>query len=147
MSDAPDPLEAELASIRPADAAPELKRRVAERLAESPPAQPRRVWPMAVVGGLIAACLAIGVIRWGSGRGVEPAPVVVPPPPQPAPAEVEDAAPMLLAYQRALARSPEELDALLDKEAAGSAEVNPDLVRVGPLTRSDATLHALLGKD
>jgi hypothetical protein len=71
----------------------------------------------------------------------------VPPPPQTVPAEVEDAGPMLLVYQRALARSPEDLDALLDKEAGGSPDVNPELVRVGPLTRSDATLHALLGKD
>jgi hypothetical protein len=146
MSDPPDPLEAELAGIRPADVSPELQRRVGERLAGSTPAERRRLWPIAVVGGLIAACLALAVVRWGGGRGVEPEPVVVPPP-QPAPAEVEDAGPTLLAYQRALARSPEELDALLDKEAAGSPEVNPALVRVGPFTRSDATLHALLGED
>jgi hypothetical protein len=147
MSDAPDPLEAELSGLRPAELSPELRRRVGERLAEPPPAQSRRVWPIAVVGGLIAACVAVVVVRWGGGGGVEPAPVVVPPPPPAAPAEVEDSGPTLLAYQRALARSPEDLNALLDKEAGGSPEVNPELVRVGPLMRSDATLHALLGKD
>ena len=63
-----------------------------------------------------------------AGR-VEPEPTVVLPQPAP-PVEVEDSGLTRLAYQRALARSPEDLDALLDKDAMAAPEPNPELVRI-----------------
>jgi hypothetical protein len=122
----PDPLEAELSSLRPHEPSSGLRRRVAERLADVPPAKVRRLWWLAVSGGLAAACLAVLLLSWWGGRGREQEQTDLPPQP-PLPAVVEDTGPTLLAYQRALARSPEELDALLSKHAA---EANPEPVPI-----------------
>jgi hypothetical protein len=145
MSEARDPLEAELSALRPHEVSPELRRRVAERLAEHAPAKRRRLWWFALAGGLAAACLAAVLFRWGAGRRDEPESVVRP---QPAPsAPVEDAEPTLWAYERALARSPEEVEALLNKHATATAGPDPEVVPVSAFLRSDAALHALLGDD
>ena len=146
MSESPDPLEAELSALRPLEVSPDLRRRVAELLFEAPPASPWRPWRLALVGGLAAACLAAVVVRWAGGRRVGPDSVVVHPPDAPA-ASVEDAGPSLLAYERAFARSPEELDALLNKHALVAPESKPELVRVCAFVRSDAELLTLLGDD
>jgi hypothetical protein len=146
MSDAPDPLEAELSALRPLEVSPGLRRRVAERLSEAPPASPGRPWRLALAGGLAAACLAAIILRWAGGWRVGTEAVVALPRPAPA-APVEDSGPTLLAYERALARSPEALDALLDKHAAVAPEAKPELVRVCAFVRSDAELHTLLGDD
>src|SRR5262249_31048950 len=103
-------------------------------------------WWFALAVGLAAACLAAVLLWWGSGRRAEPGPIVVRPRPRP-PARVEDAEPTLLAYQRALARSPEALDALLHTNATAAPERNPASVRFPASTRSEAALHALLGED
>jgi hypothetical protein len=148
MSDAPDPLEEELLSLRPHEPSPGLRRGVAERLAHAPSATPRRLWWLAVSGGLAAACLAAVLLWWwggrgGTGRELEQADNT----PRPAPpVVVEDAAPTLLAYQRALARSPEDLDALLDKHAV-APESNHEPEPIHAFTRSDEALRTLLGDD
>jgi hypothetical protein len=145
MSETPDPLEAELSALRPHEVSPGLRQGVAQRLADVPPARLRRLWWLALAGGLAAASLVGVLLWWSAGKRVEPERFVRP---QPAPrAPAEDSGPTLLAYERALAGSPEELDALLDKGAGGAPELDPELVRIGPFTRSDATLHALLGED
>jgi hypothetical protein len=146
MSESPDPLEAELSALRPLEVSPELRRRIAERLADSPPAKYRPAWRFALVGGLAAACLAAVLVRWGGGGGVKPTPIVVAVPPAQV-VDVERSGTTLLAYQRALARSPEELDALLDRDAANAPDRSPELMRICAFTRSDAALHALLGED
>jgi hypothetical protein len=149
MSDAPDPLEAELSALRPHEVSPGLRRGIAEGLA-TPPACPttqtgRGWWRIALAGGLAAACLTAVLFWWARSRRVEPEPIVRP---QPAPpALVEDSEPTLLEYQRALARSSEELDALLNKHARAAPQPNPELERIGAFTRSEAALHALLGED
>jgi hypothetical protein len=153
MKDVPDPLESELSSLRPHEVSPRLRRLVAEHLASSAPARPEHRWlrRCALAAGLAAVCLAAVFTWWGDGQRVEPQPLVVRP--QPAPpvevedADVQDAGPTLLAYQRALARSPEELDALLKRQAQAATEGNPALVRIRAFTRSDAEINALLGDD
>jgi hypothetical protein len=146
MSEPPDPLEAELSALRPHEVSPELRRRVAECLADAPPALRRWPWRLALAGALAAACLAAALLLWPDRPQVKPEPIVVQPRPAP-PVEVEDPGPTLQAYQRALARSPEELDALLDKHALAVVQPNSDLVHGGGFTQSDTALHALLGED
>ena len=153
MNDARDPLELELSSLRPQDVSPRLRRLVAERLADCAPAKPgpRWLWPYALAGGLAAVCLATVLTWWEGGQRTEPELFVVRPQPVP-PAEAEDAyfqdsGPTLLVYQRALARSPEELDALFKKHARAAPDANSALARIRAFTRSDAELHALLGDD
>jgi hypothetical protein len=154
MSELPDPLEAELASLRPHEISPALRRRVAERLAEAPSAQRRRLWSFVLAGGLAAACLAALLLWRGGGKGIEPEHVKRPQPvpqfqqqPPPPAVAVDSSGPTLLACQRALARSPEDLDALIDRHAAAAPELHPELMRVSAFTRSEAILHDLLGDD
>jgi hypothetical protein len=145
MSDAPDPLETELSALRPREVSPELRRRVAERLAESSPAKRRWLWRIAVAGGLAAAFVAAVLFRWGAGGRDEPAPI--PDVGQPALAvEVKGTFPTLIEYERALARSPEELDSLL-KRGAEWAPPNRELVSMFAVTRFDAQLRDLLGEN
>jgi hypothetical protein len=143
MSETPDPLESELSALRPREVSPGFQQRVTERLAMAPRTARRRWW-FAVAGGLAAACLLVALL-WGSRWRIEVKPTI--PRPQPTPvAEAEDAGPSLRAYRSALARSPAQLDALLDKHALVAPDTNPQLAGAGAFTRPDAALHALLGE-
>jgi hypothetical protein len=146
MSEPPDPLEVELSALRPQEITAELRRRVAQRLADAQAAKRRWGWRLVLAGGLAAACLAGILLWWAGGRREEPQSIAVQPRPAP-PRKVEDPNPTLLAYQRAFARSPEELNALLDKQAVAAPESNPEVGRIGAFTRSKAALHSLLGDD
>ena len=146
MNEAPDPLEALLSALHPHEVSPGLRQRIAERLGDSSPKKHQRPWRIALVAGVAAACLAGVLFRWGGDRGVEPGPIAGQPQPAP-PVMVVDSGFTLLAYQRALARSPEDLDALLAKDAVVAPESNPELVGICAFTRSDVALHALLGDD
>jgi hypothetical protein len=142
MSDTPDPLETELAALRPRPVSPDLRRRVADRLS-APVTHRRWAWGLALAGVLTAA----GLIALFA-PGPKPPPLPVPPavvPALPAPAESTDPSPSVLVYHQALARSPDDLDALLDRQAATAP--NPNVLAVGTFTRSPATLDALLGDD
>jgi hypothetical protein len=144
MNDELDPFEVELLALRPQDLSPGLRRRVAERLAEAVPAKRRRPWRLALAGCLAAACVAAVCFWWASRRRFEREPLFVQPVP---PAEVDEAPPTVLTYRLALARSPEELDALLDTQAVTRSEPHPQLVQVSAFTQSESALHALLGDD
>jgi hypothetical protein len=145
MSEAPDPLETELLALRPHEVSPELRRRVAERLAESSAARRRWRWRIALAGGLAAAFVAAMLFPWRAGRRDEPAPIPVVV--QPALAvEAKRSFPTLIEYERALARSPEELDSVL-KRGADWAPPNRELVSMFTVIRSDAQLRDLLGEN
>jgi hypothetical protein len=146
MNEPDDALEAELAALRPRDVSPALQQRVAERLGDAPSARSRWIWGVALAGGLAAACLA-AVLLLGRGGGpsaptgqtiVEALPKLHGP--------ADDSLPSLQAYQRALARSPEELDALLDRHAASAAPLDPQEGRVHAFPRSDVEIDALIGE-
>jgi hypothetical protein len=145
MSEAPGPLEAELAALRPHEVSPGLRRRIAERLADAPRPKRRRLWRIAFAACLAAACLAAVLLWWGGRRSVEPEPRLVQPKPPP-PVAIDESEPTLRAYQRALARSAEDLDALLTQHGL-SPEAHTDLVPTGAFPHSDAALHDLLGED
>lgn len=144
MSKAPDPLEAELVALRPLEPTPELRQRIAEGLDEVLPST-RRIWWFALAAGVAAACLAILFRTW-DGRRADSRPEIVRQGPAP-PAAVPESAPTVLSYQRALARSPEEFDARLNHDALVASQSDPEMLRIGAFTRSDAALHALLGDD
>jgi hypothetical protein len=137
VSDTPDPLEAELGGLRPRGVSPELRRRVGERLNTTP----ARRWPWGVA---LVVVVVVGALAVLTPRTKEPAPApagIVPAPP--AAIESADPEPSVLAYQRALLRSPEQLTALLDRHAATASDPAP----VAAFTRSNATLDSLIGDD
>jgi hypothetical protein len=139
-----DPLEDELAALSPRAVSPELRRGVGERLFEvGSDGRPnfRRLRSGLVVLLLLAAAGVIAVVAPWKKDPPPPVPPVVEPTP---PVEVEspDVPPSVLAYQRALARSPDDLSALLDKHAT-----TPGPPPVAAFTRSNATLDALIGDD
>jgi hypothetical protein len=118
MSGLFDPLETELQSLRPCDASPHLRRRIAERLNVRQAQASNRPWPWSVaLAGALAAAAVAAVLVWSEGRLHQ----------EPWPGETErpgrlavrkDAPPTVLAYKRVLARSPNALEALLDQHAA-----------------------------
>jgi hypothetical protein len=144
MNEPLDPIEAELSSLRPREVSPELYRRVARGLAAPSPRKTYRLWRPALVAGLAAACLAAIAFHRGGSGVVGPGPIDRRSVPAVA---VDDSRPMLLAYQRALARSPEALGALLDKHAQAAAGPGPGLGQIRGFTRSVAVLDTLLGDD
>jgi uncharacterized protein YjeT (DUF2065 family) len=146
MKEAPDPLEAELLGLRPHEVSPGLRRRLAESLAENPSFKLRRFAWLVLVGGVAAACLTGVLFWWGGGQRAQPEPTNLFPKPAPFVA-VAAPGPTLLAYQTALARSPEELFALLDKDALHGSQSNPESMLVRAFARSDEELQTLLGDD
>jgi hypothetical protein len=145
MNEPFDPLEAELADLRPREVSPELRRRVGHRLTGAPRAR-FRVRPLVLAGGLAAACLAAILLSSGGGRRTESPPIGVDS--GTAPRDPPDESwPTLLACQRALARSPEELDALLDRHAPGVPGSKDPPIEIHAFARSQAAFNALLGEN
>ena len=104
MNDPNDHLEAELAALRPHDATPELRRRIADHRARAVSRGVRWRWGLALASGLAAACLVAILLRWEGGRNVEPAPSFVRTKPEPAPSvAVDDAGSTFLVYRGATA--------------------------------------------
>ena len=150
MNETPDPLEAELRAFRPPEVSAELRGRIARRLADSTARRKPRLWGIAVVGGLVAAGLGGLFLGWGGwggwgGWSAGNRPVVVGPLMAPS-GRTEDALPSLRAYRQALARSPEDLDALLDRHAARASGPDPQLVRIRAFNRPDLEVRAFSGE-
>jgi len=129
-----DPLEAELAALKPHEPAPQLRERIADHLSHQDyvPARWRwsqAWWSGALTGGLVAACLAAGVLllRPALNKNQE-----IESPPSagqlPLAAAFDDALPTVWTYQRAMSRSPRDVETLLDKHAA----VAPSTARFAP---------------
>ena len=150
MNEPRDPFEEELSELSPREVSPALRGRIASSLSGAPPGRSGRHWPLALAGGLAAACLAFALFSGGGGGGggVGPGPPDVSPRPAPvAVASVDDSTPRLLAYQRALARSPEDLGALLDRQALVLSGPRSGPPPIRGFSRSDTSLRSLLGDD
>jgi hypothetical protein len=123
MNDEIDQLEAELAALVPLPPSPELKQRLEIALTtelatrKRPGNRPRAKWIAAAAGGLIAASVAAGLLLFAPPRQ-QPPDASLPPLEMPIAAAFDDAAPTLWTYRRALARSPDEVETLLDDHAA-----------------------------
>jgi hypothetical protein len=149
MTESLDPLESELSALQPLELSPDLRRDLAERLAEvdriAEAGRLRRRWPWQglLVGGRGAASVAVILFRSWDNRP-EPSPIV---PDHSTPSlAVTNAGNSLLAYERAFARSPDEFAALLDRDAAALVAPNPRLTRTHVFSWSDPEIHALLGE-
>ena len=122
--DTPDPLEAELAALRPADLPPELLATIGRELSESATAARRR-WVAAAVA--LAACVAAAAVLVplmrpsdvGRPKRLVATTTRASPPP------IAGDAPALYAYRRAVAGSESDLDELLDRHAARSLPAGP----------------------
>ncbi len=113
MSELSDPLEQELGSLRPLAPSAALRVRVGQALAGAHTG--RRVALGWLLAGAAAACVA--ALLWRA-RTAPHEPVVVGSR-QPDPVvEVRRPEPTIFAYEQALARSIEDFDALLDREAS-----------------------------
>lgn len=145
MSQAYEPLEAELRALKPLEPSPELRQRIAQHLVDLPASRPRRIRWIAL-GGVAAAILVAVVVYMRGGGAADSQPHLVHPGPAP-PVPLRDSTPTLLAYERALARSPEEFDARLNQDCLVASQSNHETLRIGAFTRSDAVLHELLGDD
>ena len=122
MTEDYDPLERELAGLQPREVSSSLHQQIADRLAESRPWRPGRTRRIAAAGAVLAACVAaLLLIRvdWSAkpdAAGPRPLDDGIAAVPGPSP-ESADALPTLLVYSRALAQSPDELEALLDRHS------------------------------
>jgi hypothetical protein len=131
-----DPLEAELAALRPREPSPDLKSRIAERLAADGLANPpttgkpiaRWLAIQAINAAALAASLVMAALLW---RGQRPTIVERPDdkavqPIAPIAIALDRSLPSVWTYERALARSAGDLDAALDKHAsAGRRQSRP----------------------
>jgi hypothetical protein len=129
----PDPLAAELAAMRPREPSSHLRQRIAEELTVTASTEvhsrSRQVWwNGAIAGGIVAACLIAGwlLVRQLPRNNIETAPTVQSQ--FDANVTFDDTRPTVWSYQRALAHSPQDLEALLDKHAS----VSPSHVRAIP---------------
>jgi len=118
MSDDLDPLEQELAGLKPRQPSPELQQRIGTEFEHSR----RAVWVAALAAGIGTGAMIL--LFWFASRPSATTTRFIPPAPAP-PAPVtspEESQPTLQAYRRAFSRSPDDFEALLDKHAASYAE-------------------------
>lgn len=115
-----DPLEGELAGMRPVDPSPALRDRLTRQLDSGRPVRWTRGRRLLLGAGLAAAATAI--IALVTGRDQPLAPI---PGPRIGPllqaVEVSRPGPTLFAYQQALTESEESFAALLDRHEPGLA--------------------------
>jgi hypothetical protein len=145
MNEPFDPLEVELASLQPHEPSPDLRRRIADELAADAPVRSMWVWftprtPIrriavsAIFAGLAAWLVAAFLLRSNDRPPITEPRTEIPQPPMAA--AFDDGLPSVWVYQRALSRSPRDVEALLDRHAA---------LRQPPPGRSSA--HLFIGTD
>ncbi|HEY2147221.1 MAG TPA: hypothetical protein VGH32_04745 [Pirellulales bacterium] len=150
MNDDFDALESELSAFKPVEISPELRRRIAERLAEVERpssvggSRGGRRWLAAAAGGIVAVSLAALVFHFADNR---PHPSVVVITQQTTPSASENSASSLLSYERALARSTDEFEALLDKDARSGARPNDGAAADSVFSWSNPKVHAFIGAE
>jgi hypothetical protein len=145
-----DPLESELAALRPREPSPELHQRIAERLDDGIAAAGRAnqsSWTkgtgnragvlLGLTVGAIAAAVAVAIlVPRDDDRPPFGEPTVQPP--QPLVFSVFDQTlPTVWQYHGKLGRSPRELEALLDQHAGRGRSIDAPVTPVHAFTRFD----------
>jgi hypothetical protein len=144
MNEPLDPLEAELAALRPHDLTPATRENIARRLTAGRLLQRR--WLLGLAGAAAAACAAIVIIWVLSQRPNQSNPQV--PGPSPVPVAIETpspTAPTLWAYQQALAESVEKFEALSAPRPQTSSAADPPPMSALASTLTEESWTQLLG--
>jgi hypothetical protein len=152
MNEPYDPMEAELEAMKPHGMSPELRQRIANELESEVSPRPRglrphrRLWGAALTIGLVAACLSAVVFLWLRDREetVENAPAGEPSPHSSA-SVPDDALPTLWTYRSALTRSPQAVEALLDRHARIGSRADPEETQIHAFTRLEVRFQDLKG--
>ena len=148
-----DPLEEELAALRPREPSPDLEQAIAERLspavvdgaASRPPLLSNKKrgekkswrWVLGLAAGAVAGGIAVAVLL-PRGGDRPPAGEPLDKAPQPLVTSAFDAAlPAVWQYHSALVRSPSEIDALLDEHAGPGRVVGSPAEPIHSFTRFD----------
>jgi hypothetical protein len=147
-----DPLELELAALRPRKPSAELKQRIADRLAMVPIEQAARgrrpvSTRAALLGGVLAAS-ALAVVVWHGREQTPDVPAVTAVPTLDADlaAAFDESIPSLWSYRSGLSQSSHTLDQLLDKYADQSFEHQPGGAPGSVLARFNSDTNSLLGE-
>ena len=140
-----DQLETELRALRPRGAAPELRRRIVDRLDHRTQIIEHRAWDIALAGALAAACLAAISLWWSDDPREKtndnaPRSLAVSPPVH------VDLGPTVLAYRHALVRSPDRFSELLDEHAAVTLPHNPARNGIRAFVRPDTQQPSWTGE-
>jgi hypothetical protein len=131
MTDEPDPLEAELAALRPREPSPELPLRIGERLAR--PASPK-TWRWAIASIGLTLAIAAAIVFWP-----RPPAIVEPEPPVDLPSSIfDESLPTVWAYRHALSESPQALDAMLDEQSLRTLPAGAEPALVHPFAIFDS---------
>jgi len=122
--------ELELAALKPQPPSAALKQQLADKMQGAVQSQPRpragrAWWSAAGIAGIAATCLTVALLVWPGPAGKPEPNSPFAPLDLPVAAAFDDALPTVWTYRHALDRSPQDLDALLDKHAA-SASTNND---------------------
>ena len=146
MNESTDPLEAELAALRPQEPSPELRERIHEQLTVPSAARPRmRVW-LAMAAAMAAAVLAVAVLLpRRSGRianqenngGAAELPLGL---------AFDASRPTVWAFRSAVSGSANDLDSLLDKQTGSSHSTDDRTVPFRVFTPTDTEIRNLLGE-
>lgn len=148
MTEPFDPLEAELRALQPRGVSADMRHKIADRLAASssfPSVRSRRT--LLAIGAIAAGVLA-AVLVLRSDPTPEAHQADVPPDNRTSPTfalATDDALPTLQVYSRALAGSPEQLNALLDRHAGLGAQPHSGHQRLFAFARSGDGIHPLAG--
>jgi hypothetical protein len=147
MSDRFDPLETELRALRPHEPSAQLRHRIGTQLDAAPPTWPRRHWRLAALAlaGAVAACLAAVIYIHEGDRPTISAPAFATPT-APVANPFDDSLPSVWVYQKALRDSPDALNTLLAKHAAGSLPVEPVDTNSYALLRPDVQMDKVFGE-
>jgi hypothetical protein len=143
-----DPLESELASFQPVEPTAQLGARISSDLAHDARSHASlRGWVVTGIGLAAAACVVVGLWLWRERSGPAPTVAITDPPVAPVVESVPLAPPTSHSYERALARSPEAFEALLDRHAERLLRSGRNDKPLEAYINSRADLHELTGDD
>jgi hypothetical protein len=142
-----DPLESELAALRPHQPSAELKRRIAGSLAEGslrPKTENSSLWRgAALVGGLLAASLAAVLVWQGGNQRFLPEPIEMT---DHIAFDFDESLPSLWSYRAAMRHSPGSLETLFDKHAEQTLAHKSGGAPAFVFARSNLTNDSWLGE-